>query len=288
MKRFKSIKLKIEDEVATITLNRPKKKNAMGLQLHKEMDEALSEVENAGEIKVLVLTGVGDSFCGGMDLEETFLEPFSEPKRFESIHYSGLNWFVRLKYFPSVTIAKINGWCFGGGALLVGICDIAIAAEEAIFGISEINFGIFPGGGTMWAIANNMMRKHALYYSMTGERFNGAKAVELGFVNLAVPLAELDKETDRVVSMLVDKNYNALRSNKEVFEKSIFMDFPASKEWELAKNLELSYLTKDEWINVALAQFKNREFRPGFQAYSKGKKKKGKKVSTKNSRPVRK
>ena len=82
MKRFKSIKLKIEDEVATIALNRPKKKNAMGLQLHKEMDEALSEVENAGEIKVLVLTGVGDSFCGGMDLEETFLEPFSDPKRF--------------------------------------------------------------------------------------------------------------------------------------------------------------------------------------------------------------
>jgi trans-feruloyl-CoA hydratase/vanillin synthase len=287
MKRYKNVKLKIEGDVATVTLNRPKKKNAMSLDLHREMTSALKEVEAAGEIKVLVLTGTGDSFCGGMDLEETFLEPFGEPKKFEAVHYGGLDWFEHLKAFPSVTVAKVNGWCFGGGLELVGICDLAIAAEEASFGLSEINFGIFPGGGAMWAVAHNMMRKQALYYSLTGERFNGIQAVELGLVNRAVPLADLDKETDRVVSLLVGKNYNALRSNKEVFEKTINMDFPSSKAWELAKTLELSYLTKNEWIDVALKQFKNREFRPGMQPYSK-KKGKAKKSTPKKGVKARK
>lgn len=274
MSRFQTLKLKIGNDVARLTIHRPEKKNCMSPEFHREMDAALTKVEKAGEIKVLVLTGTGDSFCGGMDLENCFLEPFKEPKQFERINYGGLNWFARLKYFPAVTVAKVNGWCFGGGVMLVGLCDIAIAAEEAIFGLSEINFGIFPGGGTMWAVAHNLVRKHALYYSMTGERFDGRRAEELGYVNKAVPLAELDKETERVVGMLANKNYNTLRSNKEVYEKSIFMHFAESKEWELAKLMEMSYLTKDEWINKALTQFKKREFRPGLEAYKLDDKKK--------------
>ncbi len=269
MGKYNTLILEFDDEgnSARLTINRPKKKNCMSPEFHYEIDAALTEVEEAGEVKVLVLTGVGDSFCCGMDLENCFLEPFSEPKEFERINYAGLNWFERLKYFPSVTLASVNGYCFGGGMLVVGVCDLAISAEEAIYGLSEVNFGIFPGGGTMWTSAHNMVRKQALYYSMTAERFNGIRAEELGYVNKAVPLRELDKETDRVVSMLVDKNYNTLRSCKEVYEKSIFMHFGESKEWELAKLFEMSYLTEDEWINKALTQFKRREYRPGMKAY---------------------
>lgn len=132
------------------------------------MNEALTEVEANGAVKVCVVTGTDDSFCGGMDLERCFLEPFDDPERFRSVNAVALQWFRQLKSLNAVTIAKVNGWCFGGGFELAGICDIVITRDDATFGLSEINFGIFPGGGTMWATAHNMPRKQALYYALTG------------------------------------------------------------------------------------------------------------------------
>jgi trans-feruloyl-CoA hydratase/vanillin synthase len=231
------------------------------------MNDVLTEIERTGGIKVVVVTGTEDAFCGGMDLEECFLEPFSNPEEFARVNGVALTWFRRLKSFPAVTLAKVNGWTFGGGVELVGICDIAIAAEDAIFGLSEINFGIFPGGGTMWATAHNLSRKQALYYSLTGETFTGREAVSLGLVNKAVPREQLDAVTAQVIARLVNKNAVTLRQVKEVYEKSIWMDFDDSIDWEMAKLAELSYLTRNEWIRKALAQFKRREYRPGLEAY---------------------
>jgi len=264
---FSCINLTFDGPSATIQLNRPEKKNAMSPELHRDMNEALAAIEQRGGVKVLVITGVGDSFCGGMDLEKCFLEPFDNPDEFARVNGLALSWFKKLKSFPAVTLASVNGWCFGGGVELVGVCDIAIAAEEAVFGLSEINFGIFPGGGTMWATAHNLSRKQALYYSLTGETFDGRRAAEIGLVNLAVPRAQLEKETARIVQLLVNKNIHTLRATKEVYERSVFMPFPESIEWEMAKLHELSYYSRHAWIRDALAQFRRREFRPGLEAY---------------------
>lgn len=268
MTSFPQVDLTVDGAVATVRLDRAQKKNAMSPQLHQSMNDALDEVDAHEDIKVLVVTGTGDSFCGGMDLEQCFLEPFDEPARFEAINATALRWFKRLKALPAITVAKVNGWCFGGGFELAGICDIVITADEAVFGLSEINFGIFPGGGTMWATAHNLPRKQALYYALTGETFTGRNAVGLGLATRAVPAAELDAAVDAVVASLVAKNIHTLRATKDVYEWSVGLTFDRSVDMEMAKLAELSYRSENEWIRQGLKQFQRREYRPGLQSYA--------------------
>jgi trans-feruloyl-CoA hydratase/vanillin synthase len=151
---------------------------------------------------------------------------------------------------------------------LAGVLDIVLVAEESTWGLSEVNFGIFPGGGTTWAYANNMpARKKALYYALTGETFTGKQAEEMGYATKSMPLAELDAETDRVVKMLTRLGRTVLGKTKEVYEKVRSMDFEAAIDYEMAKMWELSRETNDDWVRTALASFKKREFKPGLQSY---------------------
>jgi trans-feruloyl-CoA hydratase/vanillin synthase len=264
---FTHVDLDIDGDIATIRLNRPEKKNALSPEMHRNMHQAIDEIEARKGVKVVVVTGTGDAFCGGMDLELCFLEPFNEPERFDASNQLAVSWSRRLKFISAVTIAKVNGWCFGHGFQLAGMCDIVIAAEEATFGLSEINFGIFPGGGTMWIAAHNMGRKQALYYALTGETFTGKEAVALGMATRAVPRSELDETVDKIAQSLAKKNVHALASTKQVYESAVELDFPKSIDMELAKLYELSYLSENEWIRLGLEQFKRRAYRPGLESY---------------------
>lgn len=267
MSSYESIILSIEEEVANIQLNRPDKKNALSPTVHENMVDALEEVAQA-RCKILIVSGVGDAFCAGMDLEKCFFEPYDEPARMAAINASVFAWLKRLKRFPAVTLAKVNGLCFGAGMELAGICDICIAADESKWGLSEINFGIFPGGGTTWAYAQNMpFRKQALYYALTGEPFGGRKAAELGWATRSVPLGDLDKVVEDIAKSITLKGRAVLTKTKEVYERSIFMDFETSIDWETAKQWELSRETDDDWIRTALESFRKREFKPGIEAY---------------------
>jgi trans-feruloyl-CoA hydratase/vanillin synthase len=265
-----TVKLEIDGPTATIYFNRPDKKNAMNPQLHLEMNKALDAIEEDGNVKVVVVTGNGDSFSAGMDLEECFLKPFDDPMLFYRTNLVALNWFQRLKAFPAVTIAKVNGFAFGGGFEVTGLCDLAIADETALFGLSEINFGIFPAGGATWAATHNLPRKQALYYILTGDTLTGKQAEEYGLVNKAVPADQLDAETDRVVRKIAKKNPITLRLAKEVYERTTMLDLPAAIDYDQAKLWELSRLSGNEWINVALKQFEKRSYRPGLDTYKRG------------------
>ncbi len=264
---YKNIILELGQDVANITFNRPEKKNCMSPDLHAEMCDALEEVR-AARVKVLVLTGAGDAFVGGMDLEKCFFDNWDDPEKFvEGVGYSFV-WMKDLKAFPAVTVAKVNGWCFGGGMEVVGLCDIAIVADESTWGLSEVNFGIFPGGGTTWTVANNMpSRKQALYYTLTADTFTGREAVELGWASKSVPLSELDSHTQKVVDGLVKKGRIVLAKAKEVYERVFDMDFPEAVDYEIAKLYELSRLTDDDWIRTGLNSFKKREYKPGLEEY---------------------
>jgi trans-feruloyl-CoA hydratase/vanillin synthase len=202
-----------------------------------------------------------------MDLEECFLRPFDDPQEFYRTNLVALEWFKRLKAFPAVTVAKVNGFAFGGGVLVTGICDLAIASETAKFGLSEINFGIFPAGGATWAAAHNLPRKQALYYILTGDTFTGKQAAEYGLVNRAVPPEQLDSETDRIIRKLVNKNPVTLNLAKQVYERNRATDLPEAIDYDQAKLWELSRLTGNEWINVALKQFEKRSYQPGLSTY---------------------
>jgi len=268
-KDFENVLLTIEDAVARIVLNRPHKKNAMSPDLHDGMHSALDEIEKQDGVKVIVITGAGDdTFCGGMDLEKFFFEPMMEsPEKFKKIADIAGRWFNRLIEAPQIVVCSINGYCFGGGVDLVGICDLAVAAEDAVMGLSEVNFGVLPAGGTTWAVKNNFNRKQGLRYCLTGETFTGKEAVELGLVNIAVPKEKLAEETDRLVGLLVTKNALTLEAIKKVFGK-LPSNWYEAVEFENGKAQELAFFQGEKnWFQHALKKFKDREYKPGLGAY---------------------
>lgn len=267
IKEFGPVVLKTDGPVANILFNRPHKRNAMSPDIHDNMHLALDAIDASSELKIAVLEGAGGTFSAGMDLEKCFLEPHSDPDAYHRATDSASRWFVRWKNLSIPTLAKIRGWCFGGAMLVVGITDMAVAAEESVFGLSEVNFGIPPGGGTMWAVANNMSRKDALYYSYTAETFSGSDAARIGFVNRAVPDAELDLTVDDLVATVCAKGRHVLQYVKRFHHHASQLRFDESQSVELALHHELIYYSKNKWITDALSQFKRREFKPGLQSY---------------------
>jgi feruloyl-CoA hydratase/lyase len=263
----KNVDLTIDDSVAILRFDRLEKKNALSPALHQDWHEALNQIEATETLKAVVVTGTGDSFSAGMDLELSFLEPFDDRDLYARQSDLAQSNFVRLQKLRPVTIAKVNGWAFGGGLEIAGICDIVIASESAVFGLSEINFGIFPAGGAMWATAQNMSRKQALYWVLTGRTFTGAEAVTLGLATMAVPADQLDAAVDEVLADITNKNVHSLRAAKRAYEWATRLDFEDSNEMELALQWQLSHRSGGAWINQGIAQFRDRQYRPGIESY---------------------
>ena len=190
---WKNVRVEVEDGIAWVTMNRPEKRNAMSPALNDEMVAALDAVEVDKEAGVLVLTGSGDSFSAGMDLRE-FFRAIDHLSYEEQVHIrrSAWHWQWRmLQNYMKPTIAMVNGWCFGGAFTPLVACDLAIAADDAQFGLSEINWGIIPGGNVTRAVVATMRHRDAMMYVMTGRTFDGKKAAEMGLVNESVPAREL-------------------------------------------------------------------------------------------------
>lgn len=265
---YETILLNQEDGVSTVTLNRPKKKNAMSPQLHLEMAQVLEELRYDEETRVLVLTGADDSFCGGMDLKEFFMDLRDDPAEYDRITRMAVEWRGRtLRYYPKPTIAMINGFCFGGAFGIVEGCDLAIAAEEATFGLSEINFKMFPGGVVSKALANLMPPREALFYGMTGRTFDGERAAEIGLVNYAVPLARLQEETMDLARELAKKDPNALRAAKEAYRHSLLMEWESAMDYSSSKEAQVTLAQGDAWRDEGIGGFVAGKYRPGLGSY---------------------
>ena len=172
MAELTTVRIERADGVAWVILNRPDKRNAMSPTLNREMMLALDEVEADGESEVLVLTGAGEAFSAGMDLKEYFREIDGQPSHVQAAvrRQAGAWQLQRLRSFPLPTIAMVNGWCFGGAFTPLICCDLALAAEDAVFGLSEINWGIIPGGVVPKATVDAVMSTTArrCIYIMTG------------------------------------------------------------------------------------------------------------------------
>ena len=173
------VKVEFDRGVAWVTLNRPEKRNALNPALNKRMLEIIDELEGDERCGVFVLTGAGEAWSAGMDLKEYFRDNDDKPREATlKARRQAAAWGNRLQYFEKPTIAMVNGWCFGGAFMPLVCCDLAIAADEAKFGLSEINWGILPGGNVTRAVAEVMSYRDGLYYIMTGELFDGRKAAE--------------------------------------------------------------------------------------------------------------
>lgn len=272
-KTYETVRVEREGNGVTwVILNRPEKRNAMNPTMHFEMVDVLDSLEEDAETRVMVLTGAGESWCGGQDLKQFFRDLDDKPTERRRANWASQEWrWRRLFTFSKPTIAMVNGYCFGGAFTPLVACDIAIAADDAVFGLSEINWGIFPGGLVSRVIAEAMTYRDSLYYSLTGQPFDGKKAAEMRLVTMAVPRDKLREETLKVADSLLDKNPEVLRSTKQVLKTCKTMDFWQAEDYMMGKSAEMRMRDTEHGRDKGIQQFiDEKTFRPGFGAYRRG------------------
>lgn len=197
----------------------------MSPELHYEMDATLAELETDVETQVLVLTGAGEAFSAGQDLQKFFRELDDKPAERKRAGEAADRWrWHRLAMYDKPTIAMVNGDCVGGAFIQLLACDFAIAAEDAVFSLSEINWGIPPGSLVSKVLSDAVLRRHALYYACLGEPFEARRAVEIGLINAAVPRPDLERETIALARRLMAKNPEVLRGTKQAIRMVRTMD----------------------------------------------------------------
>lgn len=258
-----------EDGVTWLILNRPEKRNAMSPQLHADCNDALFRLATDPKCRVLIVTGAGDAFCAGQDLRLFFRGTDNAPReRFEAAENSHSWRWSRLSKFPKATIAMVNGFCFGGAFTQLVACDLAVAADDAIFGLSEVNWGIIPGGVVSWNVVNAMNSRDAMFYAITGDTFDGRKAAQMGLVNFSVPKDQLREETLKLARKLAAKNPATVRFTKEGVRAVRGMSEAQAADYLAAKSDALRFRDQEKGREEAMKQFLDeKKFRPGLGNY---------------------
>lgn len=203
--------------MATLTLNRPDVHNAFDEPLIAELTQAYTELSQDATVRVIILRGAGKSFCAGADLnwmrrmaDYTQEENLEDARRLEAL-------FAAIAGCPQVTIARIQGAAMGGGAGLAAVCDIAIAAPEAVFAFSEARLGIAPA-----VIAPYVLQKMSVGAArvlfVTAERFSAHEALHLGLVQQVVPVEELDAAVQKKVEAVLQTSPRAIVAIKQLLQ----------------------------------------------------------------------
>ena len=265
-----TVSYKVKDGIAWVSFNRPEKRNCMSPKLNRRMMEVLDELEYRDDVGVLVLKGEGDSWSAGMDLKEYFRETevqgLGAVRRAQRESYG---WWRRLRWYQKVTIAMVNGWCFGGGYGPLYACDLAIAADEARFGLSEINWGILPGGGATKVVVDLMSQRDAMYYSLTGEMMDGQTAAKYRLINESVPLAKLEARVTALANVLLQKNWVTLKAAKDAVRRVKEMTYDNAEDY-LVRAQEAANSYDDNGRKEGIRQFiDEKSFKPGLGTYDK-------------------
>ncbi len=269
---WKTVRAEVEDGIGWAILNRPEKRNAMSPILNLEMRDLLETLELDDEVRVVVLTGAGESWSAGMDLKEYFREIDEKPEIVqEKVRRDASAWqWKLLRMYAKPTIAMVNGWCFGGAFSPLVACDLAIAAETAVFGLSEINWGIPPGNLVSKALADTIGHRKALEYIMTGDTFTGVQAAEFGLVNKAVPLEKLREETIALARKLLEKNPVVLRAAKHGFKRCRELTWEQNEDYLYAKLDQSQLRDREHGRAQGLKQFlDDKAIKPGLQTYKR-------------------
>ncbi len=265
-----TVAFEIEDGIAWVRFNRPEKRNCMSPKLNRQMMRVLDQLEFDDDVDVLVLTGEGDAWSAGMDLKEYFREIEAQGHR--SVRQSqreAYGWWRRLRWYQKPTIAMVNGWCFGGGYGPLHACDIAVAAEEAQFGLSEINWGILPGGGATKVATNLMPMRKAMYHAMMGENINGRTAEAWGLVTEAVPLADLRPRVIEIANTLIQNNPVALKATKDAVRCVGEMTYDNAEDY-LIRAQEAANSFDNEGRKEGIKQFiDDKNYKPGLVSYDR-------------------
>lgn len=260
----------VENGIAWVSFNRPEKRNCMSPKLNRQMMRVLGKLEFDDSVGVLVLTGEGTAWSAGMDLKEYFRE--NEARGLGAIRESqreAYGWWRRLRWYQKPTIAMVNGWCFGGGYGPLYACDLAFAAEDAQFGLSEINWGILPGGGATKVATDLLSMRNAMYHSLMGEKVDGKTAAEWGLVNEALPEESLKARVTEVATALLEKNPVALKATKDAVRRVMEMTYDNAEDF-LVRAQEAANSFDGQGRKEGIKQFiDDKTYKPGLGAYDR-------------------
>lgn len=220
-------------DVAILTLNAPESLNALSRTMIEALREALLALAQDRSIRAIILKGAGRAFCAGHDLREIqSLRGAEDGGRaaYEDLFARCAEVMQLLPRLPQPVIAQVHGIATAAGCQLVAACDMAIAAEDARFGVNGIDVGLFCST-PMVALSRNIPRKAAFEMLSTGQFLSAARAVELGLINRAVPRAELEAETMALAQRVAGKLGAAVRIGKETFYQQL--DLPEAAAYAL-------------------------------------------------------
>jgi methylglutaconyl-CoA hydratase len=214
-----TLQLVVDGGIATVTLNRPEKRNAISFQLVDELLAALDEVEKS-PANVLIITGSGKAFCAGMDLEE--LKSLLGKTHDENVKDSTrMAQFLRRLYdFPKATIAAVNGAAIAGGTGLATMCDFTLAVLEAKFGYTEVRIGFVPAivsSILVWQVGHKIARD----LLMSGRLFDAAEAHRLGLVNEVVAPEHLLERAQELARQILENSPSSVRATKKLINSFI-------------------------------------------------------------------
>jgi feruloyl-CoA hydratase/lyase len=263
----------VKDGIAWVKFNRPEKRNCMSPKLNGQMLKLIEELEFRGDVGVLVLTGEGAAWSAGMDLKEYFRD--TEALGLKGVRDSqrgAYAWWERLRWYQKVTIAMVNGWCFGGGYGPLFACDLAFCADEAQFGLSEINWGILPGGGATKVAAELMPMRKAMYHALLGENLSGKEAEAAGLVNESVPASRLEARVTEVAKKLLLKNWETLKATKDAVRRVREMTYDNAEDYLIRAQEALNWHDRSDGRHAGMKQFlDDKSYKPGLGPYDKSK-----------------
>jgi methylglutaconyl-CoA hydratase len=211
---YQTIHLAYDARVATITLNRPDKRNAISFELIDDLLQALEEVAKSDAL-VVILTGAGKAFCSGMDLDNLKGLLGRSPEQNLQDSQTMVRLFRALYEFPKVTIAAVNGAAIAGGTGLALLCDFTLAVPEAKFGYTEVRIGFVPAIVSTFLL-RQVGEKQARDLLLTGRLFGADEAARMGLINEILPPENLMTRARELAALLMENSPSSLRATKQL------------------------------------------------------------------------
>jgi len=231
---YSTVQLAIENGVATVTLNRPDKRNAVSYELIEELLRALEEAAKSPAL-VLILTGAGKAFCSGMDLENLKALLGRTPEQSLQDTQTMARLFRSLYEFPKPTIAAVNGPAIAGGCGLATLCDFTLAVPEAKFGYTEVRIGFVPAIVSSFLL-RQIGEKHARDLLLTGRIITADEAHRIGLVNEIVPPEKLMGRARELAAQLMENSPASLRYTKRLLNDHARRELDAQIESAVREN----------------------------------------------------
>ena len=251
--------MEVENEIAVVTINRPKSLNALNSETLAELNTCLAEIEGRTDIKVVILTGSGSkSFVAGADISEMVNATPAEGRAMGLLSREA---FGRLENMPQVTIAAVNGFALGGGCEISMACDIRVAAENAKFAQPECGLGILPGFGGTQRLARLVGKGRAKEMIFTCDMIDAQDAYRIGLANHVVPQEELLDYCKAMAGRIMKNAPYAVSLAKQVINSGADMDLDNGLKLE-ANIFGLSFSTEDkkEGMTAFLEKRKEKHF----------------------------